>query len=153
MERCTPVDGGVFMLKIVRRFILLIAVTTMALCVLILRGMLPFNAPSSVVLLAGVVAGVTALAALAMEMQRAVYHPEPEDPPISDKVILPREPEHDEPFKPVTPVAPPRKPISTDEMIERVTKAVEAAEGYTHKANGRVRISLEMDEEDEQQDD
>jgi hypothetical protein len=127
----------------------------MALCVLILRGTLSFNAPDGLVLLAGVIAGVTALAMLALEMRRAVYHPEPEDPPVSDKVILPREPEADMPEPPVAPTPTPVKPKSTitpEQMIERVTKAVEAAEGYTHKANGRVKISLEMDEEDEQDD-
>lgn len=138
------------MLKILRRIMLLIAVVTMGLCVLILRGMIPVDAPDSVVLLVGVAAAGVALASLALELRRAVYHPEPEDPPVSDKVILPPEPEKKE--APVFPVMPPRKPITPEEMIERVTKAVETAEVYNHKANGRVRINLEVDEEDEQDD-
>ena len=50
-------------------------------------------------------------------------------------------------------IAKPKPTITPEEMIEKVTKAVEAAEGYTHKANGRVKISLEMDEDDDTQDD
>ena len=132
------------MLKIMRRIILLAALFAMGLCVVILRGMLPVDAPDAVVLLVGVVAGVVALVSLATEFQRAVYHPEPEDPPGSDRVILPGDPEADKPLSPVVPVNP-------QDMLEKTAKAVESAETFLQKANGRVRISLEMDE-DEQDD-
>jgi hypothetical protein len=143
------------MMKFLRRLILLAGIVTMTVCVMILRGMITFDAPDSLVLAVAVGAGVVTLVALARELQKAVYHPEPEDPPVSDKMVMPHEPEEEfiVPHAPAPPPVKPKPTITPEEMIERVTKAVEAAEGYTHKANGRVKISLEMDEEDDHQDD
>lgn len=136
------------MLKFVRRVMLLAALITMGVCVAILRGMVPVNAPDSLVLAAGVVAGIIALVILTLEVRRAGYHPAPEEPPVSDKVILPKDPEME---NPVRPVMPPGPLVSPQEVLEKTAKAVETAEAFVHKANGRVRISLEMD--DDEQDD
>jgi hypothetical protein len=130
------------MIKIVRRIILLAALLAMGLCVVILRGIVNVDVPDGVVLLVGVVAGVIALASVALEFRRAVYHPEPEDPPGSDRIILPREPE-DEQME--------QSAVPPGKVMEKTAKAVDTAETFIQKANGRVRISLEMDE-DEQDD-
>lgn len=138
-----------WLFKLVRRTMLLLALIVMAVCVAVLRDVirLPFPVPDNRVLLVGVIAGVLALAVLALEMRmtlRSWQLPEPEDPPGSDRIIYPTTPED---IFPPLPTVPPAPPVHPRPPVDDAVKAVETAEAFAHKANGRVRISLEVDDD------
>ncbi|MCU0511228.1 MAG: hypothetical protein MUE40_01530 [Anaerolineae bacterium] len=133
-----------------RRILLLVALVVLGLAVAALRGSVPVSVRPEAVLVAGVIAALVALVALALEVRRAVHHPTPEEPPISQKPIIPPDDGPPPPPPTVRPVVPPPPPpVNQQVVIERALKAAEEAEAFAHKTNGRVRISLELDEDDQ----
>lgn len=81
--------------------------------------------------IAGGLLGVMFLADMRLAT-RSWQHPEPEEPPKSDAIIYP-------------------KPL--DDMVEAV-ETIEKAEDYIAKANGRVKIAIDIeDPEDTPEDD
>ncbi|GAB5491313.1 MAG: hypothetical protein Phog2KO_15280 [Phototrophicaceae bacterium] len=87
---------------------------------------LDINLPLSVEAIAGI-AGVALAGLLVMDARTTVAqweHPEPEDPPISTKVIYPK-------------------------TIEETVDAFQEAEEFASKVNGRVQISIDIEEDTE----
>lgn len=113
-------------MKLVRRLILFAAIITMAICVAIVREVLRIDVSVDLRPVA-ITAGIVALTLLGFEsykIMRSWQLPRPEDPPRSEKVILPKEPE---------------KPVPV----------VEQAETFAKSAVRRVKISLDVEDHDE----
>jgi hypothetical protein len=155
------------MIRFLRRLTLLTMLLIMVACVALLRGWVQWQSPWSdhQLFLFGVVAGVVTLLILAWEIwmtRQSWQMPEPEDPPTRDyPIIIPPEdamPESDDPTLPkprkAIPTAPQKRTgkIVVSKMEETI-KAVERAEQYAHEANGRVKITLDVDPDTDDEDD
>lgn len=114
-------------MKFVRRLILFSSIIIMALCVAIVHDVIRIDWTVDLRPVA-ISAGVVALLLLSFEsykIMRSWQLPRPEDPPRSDKMIVPKEPE---------------KPIPV----------VEQAETFAKAAVRRVKISLDVEESDDE---
>lgn len=89
---------------------------------------LDIDLPLSVEAIAAI-AGVALTGLLVLDARSTVAsweHPEPEEPPISTKVIYPK-------------------------SLEETVEALHDAEDFLSKANGRVKISIDIEEEPEEE--
>ena len=87
---------------------------------------LDLTLPVSIELIA-TVAGVFLTVLAFMDVRATAYeHPEPEEPPKSTKVIYPK-------------------------VLEEVVEAMSEAEDYVVKANGRVEIEIDFEEDPEEE--
>jgi len=84
--------------------------------------------PVSVEVVAAIAGGILALLAVVdMRLTTTTYtHPEPEEPPRSSKVIYPK-------------------------VLEETVDAFQEAEEFVVKANGRVKINIDIEEDAEDQ--
>ncbi len=112
-------------MKLLRRLILFAAMIIMAICVAIVRDVISVDWGVDLRPVA-IAAGSVALALLGVEsykILRSWQLPRPEDPPRTDKVVLPKEPE---------------KPMPVIEQAETFSKA----------AVRRVKINLDVEDDE-----
>lgn len=120
----------------VRRIIGLVALVVFAIAGAILLGWITLEGGNSVATVVALVSGVMLLGVGFVEAQavlRSWQVPEPEDPPRSDRVIMPTLLDDD------------------DERVEKVDKAVqsvEQAEDFVEQTKRRVTIDVEEIPED-----
>lgn len=155
------------MIRLLRRIILLAMLIVMGACVALLRGWVQWSVPlqNRELLLVGIAAGVITFLIVVWEMwstRQTWQLPEPEDPPTRDYPIIipPPEsmPQSDDPDLPqprkAIPTPPPQRRTGkiVVSKIEETMKAVERAEKYAHETNGRVKITLDVDPDHEDED-
>jgi hypothetical protein len=112
-------------MKFLRRLILFAAMIIMAICVAIVHDVIHVDWDVDLRPVA-IAAGIIALALLGIEsykILRSWQLPRPEDPPRTEKVILPKEPE---------------KPVPV----------IEQAETFAKTAVRRVKINLDVEDDD-----
>jgi hypothetical protein len=153
------------MLKWLRRIILFWAIVIMGLVFAQLRGLIRLPLPPEwtdrTLFLIGLGAGMVALVLLVYGIWQTVRSwqlPEPEDPPQSG-VILPKDlnknetpitkpTTHQPPMTPSLPLA--AKPNEVKRKIDVALKSVETAEEFVKQTNGRVKIELDVQDEDDE---
>lgn len=113
-------------MKLARRIVLFAAIIIMAICVAIVREVIRVDWDINLRPVA-ITAGAIALTLLSFEgyqILRSWQLPHPEDPPRTDKVILPKEPE---------------KPVPV----------IQQAEDFGKAAVRRVKINLDVEKDDD----
>ncbi|MEM9952348.1 MAG: hypothetical protein AAF846_12135 [Chloroflexota bacterium] len=123
-------------MQLIRRLLYIPIIVLLAGCLLSIFNIMHFGVQlpisvQTVALIAGGVLGV--LAVFDLRFVASPYqHPEPEEPPRTTKVIYPQDKSD---------------PI---EIEYEAIQSVEEAEEFIAKANGRVEISIDFEEEDEE---
>ena len=122
-------------MKQIRRMILLPVIAVLVIALLLVFQVITFETElplETIATMTAVVSAILASGLLGWEVRdstKSWEHPEPEEPPKSQKIVYP-------------------KPIET---IEEAMEAVEQAEDYAKRANGRVQINIDI--EDAREDD
>lgn len=122
-------------MQMIRRLFYVPIIILLAGCLLSIFNIMHFGVqlPISVQTVALIAGGVLALLAV-FEFRPVLStyeHPEPEDPPRSTKIIYPQDM---------------NDPI---EIEYEVVKTIEEAEDFVAKANGRIEISIDIEEDEE----
>lgn len=115
-------------MQVIRRLLYLPIVALLVGSLLSIFDLMHFGVrlPVSVEVVAGIAGGILALLAVVdMRVTTTSYvHPEPEEPPRSTKIIYPK-------------------------VLEDTVESFQEAEEFVVKANGRVKINIDIEEEPE----
>lgn len=121
--------------KRIRRGLLLLVLPIMAVVLLLLFNVINVEAlPDNILRMIAVVGGVFLTVLTGWESYATVKGwqlPEPEDPPTSEKVIYPEEPSYLD---------------TIEETVSKIEEAEDFSERMNGRANGRVRIAIDIEE-------
>ena len=118
-------------MRLIRRLLYLPLITILTIALLLILGIISINTSlplSDMAPIVAIISGLILLLFFAMDMREATRNwqlPEPEDPPKSEMVVYPK-------------------------PLKDAVEAIEVAEEYLEKSNGRVHIEIDIeDPEDE----
>ena len=117
-------------MKQIRRLILLPVIAVLVVALLVIFQVITVDTEyplDNIATIIAFVSGALASGLLGLEARdttKSWEHPEPEEPPKSETIVYPKE----------------------LETIEEAIEAVEKAEGYAKRANGRIQIDIDIED-------